>query len=51
MNVYYGVQAAADAFCDHVAVVVQNRETIRAPLSQSIDNAENLRFDGRSDKA
>jgi hypothetical protein len=43
--------AAADTLRDQLTVVAQNRKTIGALLSQIVDEAENLRFAGRSLKA
>ena len=43
--------AAADTFRDQLTVVAQNRKTIGALLTQIVDEAEKLRFAGRSRKA
>ena len=40
--------AAADGFRDQLTVVAQNRKTIGALLNQIVDDAEKLRFTGRS---
>jgi len=43
--------AAADTFRNQLRVVAQNRKTIGALLNQMVDDAEKLRFAGRSPKA
>lgn len=43
--------AAADTFRDQLMVVAQNRKTIGALLTQIVNDAEKLRFAGRSPKA
>ena len=43
--------AAADTFRDQLTVVAQNRKTIGALLTQIVNDAEKLRFAGRSPKS
>lgn len=42
---------AADAFRDQLTVIAKNRKTIGALLNRIVDEAENLRFAGRSPKS
>ena len=41
---------AAETFRDQLTIVAQNRKTIGALLNQIVDDAEKLRFAGRSPK-